>query len=161
MSTFGRSGQALVLAALLGGAVPSWAAEFHLYLDCQGKVASRGQAYEANLLLAMRDNNNTALIQKSNVLPVGERLKYVASELSYTLTYRTPGVRSRVYMDWMRGGLFIWQPDLKKLAETRLTIDRQTGELRGDLINVEGEMLGNLKMACEPRSPEDMPAPRF
>ena len=150
-----------MLAALLGGTVPSWAAEFHLYLDCQGKVASKGKAYEASLLLAMRDNNNTALIQKSNVLPVGERMKYVASEVAYTMTYRSPQARSRLALDWFSGQLFVWLPDLKRLAETRLSIDRQTAVLQGELLNADGDLLGNLRMDCQPVSPDDLPAPKF
>lgn len=164
-SRSGRLGGAVrgvVLAACAAALSPAaQAAEFHLYLQCNGKVASRGVAHDANLLLAMRDNNMSALIQRSNVLPVGERMKYAASEIAYTMTYRTPAARTRIYSDWFGTQLFVWLPDLKKLAETRLSIDRQSGELRGELLNADGDVLGNLKMQCEPKSPEDMPAPRF
>lgn len=149
-----------VLLAGAGGA-PAQAAEFHLYLQCQGKVASKGKAYDAHLNLAMRDNNLTALIQKSNVLPVGERMKYVASEVAYTMTFRTPQARSRLALDWFSGQLFVWLPDLKRLAETRLSIDRQTAVLQGELLNADGDLLGNLRMDCQPVSPDDLPAPKF
>lgn len=143
------------------GTGPAQAAEFHLHLQCQGKVASRGKAHDAHLHLALRDNNLSALIQKSNVLPVGERLKYVLSDLAYTLTYRTPQARSRVAMDWFGGQVFVWLPDLKRVAETRLSIDRQTGVLQGELLNADGDLLGNLRMDCQPVSPDDLPAPKF
>lgn len=151
------------LGVLLAGAcvAPAQAAEFHLYLQCQGKVASKGKAYDAHLNLAMRDNNLTALIQKSNVLPVGERMKYVASEVAYTMTYRSPQARSRLALDWFSGQLFVWLPDLKRLAETRLSIDRQTAVLQGELLNADGDLLGNLRMDCQPVSPDDLPAPKF
>ena len=154
---------AAVVALLAGGATvaPARAAEFHLYLQCQGKVASKGKAYDAHLNLAMRDNNLTALIQKSNVLPVGERMKYVASEVAYTLTYRTPQARSRLALDWFSGQIFVWLPDLKRVAETRLSIDRQTAVLQGELLNADSDLLGNLRMDCQPVSPDDLPAPKF
>lgn len=142
-------------------AAPARAAEFHLYLQCQGKVASKGKAYDANLHLAMRDNNLSALIQRSNVLPVGERLKYVASEQSYTLTYRTPLARSRAAVDWFSGQLFVWLPDLKRVAETRLSIDRRTAVLQGELLNADGDLLGNLRMDCQPITHDELPAPKF
>jgi len=151
------------LGVLLAGAcvVPAQAAEFHLYLQCQGKVASKGKAYDAHLNLAMRDNNLTALIQKSNVLPVGERMKYVASEVAYTMTFRTPQARSRLALDWFSGQLFVLAAGPKRLAETRLSIDRQTAVLQGELLNADGDLLGNLRMDCQPVSPDDLPAPKF
>lgn len=154
---------ALLTLVLAAGAValPARAAEFHLYLLCVGKVASKGVAHDAQLHLALRDNNMTALIQKSNVLPVGERMKYAASNTSYTMTFRTPAARTRIYADWFGTQLFVWLPDLKRLAETRLSVDRQTAELRGELLNADGDVLGNLKMQCEPKAHEDMPAPKF
>lgn len=151
---------ALVIGLWLPAAAAT-AAEFHLYLQCQGKVASKGKAHDAHLHLALRDNNLSALIQKSNVLPVGERLKYVASEQSYTLTYRTPQARSRVAVDWFSGQLFVWLPDLKRVAETRLSIDRQTAELQGELLNADGDLLGNLRMDCRPVKSDELPAPKF
>lgn len=150
-----------LLAGLLLPVQRVVAAEFHLYLQCQGKVASRGKAHDAHLHLAMRDNNLSALIQQSNVLPVGERLKYVASEQSYTLTYRTPQARSRITTDWFSGQIFVWLPDLKRVAETRLSVDRQSAVLQGELLNADGDLLGNLRMDCRPVSPDALPAPKF
>ena len=40
-------------------------------------AAKRGTAH---LELALRDNNMSAFVQRSNVLPTGERMKYVATQ---------------------------------------------------------------------------------
>jgi hypothetical protein len=142
---------------------PATAAEFHLYLKCTGKLSSSAaKATPAKLDLALRDNNLTALVQNSDVLPVGERMKYVATEQAYTMQLRTPvwGTRG-AYYNWFSGVLFVWHPDLKKLAMTRLSIDRQTAELEGELLNIEGNVLGKLRMKCNPTSMDDVPAPKF
>jgi len=141
---------------------PAMSAEFHLYLRCKGTLSSTAKPTAAHLDLAMRDNNLTALVQKSDVLPVGERMKYVATEQAYTMQLRTPVYGTRgAYYNWFSGILFVWHPDLKKLAMTRLSVDRQTGELDGELLNIEGNVLGKLKMNCTPQSMDDVPAPKF
>jgi hypothetical protein len=152
---------AVAAAVLAIAAVPSQAAEFSLYLNCKGKLTAGGKTSDVKLNLAMRDNNRTALIQASDVLPVGERLNYVASELAYSMTYKSPVPGSRYYYDWFNGALFVIHPNLKRLAVTRLSVDRQTAELEGEMLNVEGEVLGTMKMACEPKGMEDVPAPKF
>ena len=154
-----------VAAAALAAAVtsaPATAAEFHLYLKCSGKLSTSAKATPAKLDLALRDNNLTALVQNSDVLPVGERMKYVATEQAYTMLLKTPvwGTRG-AYYNWFSGVLFVWHPDLKKLATTRLSIDRQTAELEGELLNIEGNVLGKLQMKCNPTSMDDVPAPKF
>ena len=73
--------------------------------------ADDSQQHSANDALA------DALAAEAGALPVGERLKYVLSDLAYTLTYRTPQARSRVAMDWFGGQVFVWLPDLKRWAE--------------------------------------------
>ena len=157
-----------VFALLVGllmpllNSTPAASAQFHLYLKCSGKLSSSAKPTPALLELAMRDNNMTALIRKSDVLPVGERMKYVATEQAYTMQLRTPVYGTRgAYFDWFRGVLFTWHPDLKKLALTRLSIDRQTGGLEGELLNIEGNVLGKLTMQCTPQSMDDVPAPKF
>jgi hypothetical protein len=147
-------------AALTGGGAN--AAEFHLYLRCQGTLSSTAKPTAAHLDLAFRDNNLTALVQKSDVLPVGERMKYVATEQAYAMQLKTPvyGTQS-VYMGWFSGVVFVHHPDLKQLATTRLSVDRQTGRLDGELLNIEGRGLGKLAMSCSPVSMNDVPAPKF
>jgi len=77
----------------------------------------------------MRDNNQSAVIQRSNILPVGEKMKYEVSPATYSMTYRSPKARTQLYYDWMRGQLFAWDPSLQRLAYIRLSIDRQNGSL--------------------------------
>jgi hypothetical protein len=151
----------LAAALVVVCALPAQAAEFSLYLNCTGKLTAGGKTTDAKLNLAMRDNNRTALIQASDVLPVGERLNYVASEMAYSMTYKTPVRGSQYFYDWWHGAMFVVHPNLKKLATTRLSVDRQTAALEGEMLNVEGEVLGNLRMECVPKSMDDAPAPKF
>jgi hypothetical protein len=141
---------------------PAFADQFHLYLKCTGTLSSSAKPTPAQLELAMRDNNLTALIQRSDVLPVGERLKYVATAQSYTMQMRTPVYGTQgVYYNWFSGPIFVWHPDLRNLALTRISIDRQTAELEGEMLNIAGRVLGRLRMNCTPQSMDDVPAPKF
>lgn len=153
----------LGLAALVGLACNQLACaqEFNLFLACTGKAQAGGKTRPVHLDLAMRDNNETALIQRSNVLPVGERLQYRASPAAYSMVYRAPLAGTKVYHDWYHGWLFTWQPNLKRLATIRLSIDRQSGDLEGEILNAEDQALGSLTLACEPKTLDDMPQPRF
>ncbi len=157
-STTGRL-VAAVLALSAGAAAQ--AAEFNLFLQCQGEIQSGGKSKAATLSLAMRDNNQTALIQRSNVLPVGERLHYQVSKASYTLLYKLPLPGTRVYTDWVNGGWLVWQPNFKRLATIRIAIDRQSAELDGTLRDFNDESLGELTMQCQPSTNDDAPEPKF
>jgi len=140
----------------------AYADQFHLYLKCTGTLSSSAKPTQAHLELAMRDNNLTALIQKSDVLPVGERLKYVATAQAYTMQMRTPVYGTQgVYYNWFSGPIFVWHPDLKNLALTRISVDRQTAVLDGEMLNIAGRVLGRLRMNCTPQSMDDVPAPKF
>lgn len=152
---------ALLFGLALFAPMVTHADYFSLYLKCAGTVATAKNKTRANVDLALRDNNNSALIQKSNILPVGESMKYELSPATYSMTYFAPGVHTRVYYDWYRGYLFSWDPDLKRLATVRLSIDRQTGKLTGDVLNSQDRSLARINMACEPISPEDLPEPKF
>lgn len=160
----GRARHALLAAipAILLNGTQAYADQFHLYLKCTGTLSSSAKPTPAQLELAMRDNNMTALIQKSDVLPVGERLKYVATAQAYTMQMRTPvfGTQS-VYSNWFSGPIFVWHPDLKNLALTRISIDRQTAVLDGEMLNIANKVLGRLRMNCTPQSMDDVPAPKF
>lgn len=153
------AGTALVGAGLV--AQTASAAEFHLFLACSGKLSANGKSKPASLDLAMRDNNETALIQRSNVLPVGERLKYKASPMAYSMVYKLPAPGSHYYRDWMGGGWVIWQPNLKRLATIRLSVDRQSGELEGELLDFNDDSLGTIEMDCKPVKMDEMPEPKF
>lgn len=154
---------AAAVVALAGTVVslPAAAQIFHLYLKCTGEVQVQGKSKAAYVDLALRDNNMTALIQRSNVLPVGERLKYEASPAHYSMVAKAPAHGSVVYYDWIRGELFVWNPQLTKLQTVRLSVDRQTAELEGELIDGKAELMGRLHMRCDPKNNDDVPAPKF
>lgn len=154
----------LLVAALAAASLAplaTTAAEFHLYLNCSGTFSGRGKTSPVDLNLAMRDNNLTALIQRSNFMPVGERMRYVASEMAYTMTFQTPQPGTRVYQNFFGGPILILYPDPSRVAATRLSVDRQTGGLDGELVNAQGQRLANFRMACTPTSMDDVPAPKF
>lgn len=156
-----NSGYPIILAAALWIPGIASADYFSLYLKCEGAVASNAGKTKAHIDLALRDNNYSALIQRSNVLPVGEKLKYEVSPATYSMTFRSPQARTQLYYDWYRGQLFAWDPSLKRLAYIRLSIDRQTGSLEGDIRNSDDQSLARIGMKCEPVSPKDQPAPKF
>ena len=137
------------------------AAEFNLFLNCSGKLSANGKGKSATLDLAMRDNNETALIQRSNVLPVGERLHYKASPMAYSMVYKLPQPGTHYYNDWVHGQWVVWQPNFKRLATIRISVDRQTAELEGELLDFNDDSLGTIAMNCKPLTADDMPEPQF
>jgi hypothetical protein len=156
-----RSLGPFVLGCLLLAAHPVASAEyFSLYLRCEGEVTSSAGRTPGHIDVAMRDNNQSAVIQRSNVLPVGEKMKYEVSPATYSMTYRT-GQRTQIYYDWLRGQLFAWDPALKRLAYIRLSIDRQTGNLEGDFRNSDDTILARFGMRCQKVDPSALPAPKF
>jgi hypothetical protein len=152
---------AVPLCVSLSVSMPAQAQEFHLYLKCSGQIETQGRHKSAHLDLALRDNNMSALIQRSNVLPVGERLKYEASPALYSMTAHAPRRGSVVYYDWIRGELFVWNPQLAQLSTVRLSIDRQSGELEGELLDGKGADMGRLRLRCDPKTNDDIAKPRF
>lgn len=158
MQHFIRLGAAS-LALLLGA--PAQSAEFHLMLKCEGKLQAGGKSKAAALDMALRDNNETALIQRSNVLPVGERLQYKVSPMAYSMVYKLRQPGTHYYNDWLNGHWVVWQPNLKKLAAIRLSVDRQSAELEGELLDFNDDSLGTIAMDCTPLKPDEMPEPKF
>jgi len=150
-----------LFATLLAMPSISSADYFSLYLKCEGAVSTRQGETKSHVDLAIRDNDYSALIQRSNVLPVGGKMKYEVSPATYSMTYYSPGARTQLYYDWYKSYLFKWDPNLKRLALIRLSIDRQTGQLDGDILNSQDESLARIRMACEAISPEDLPEPKF
>jgi hypothetical protein len=151
----------IVAGALLAAPGIASADYFSLYLKCQGEVISAAGKTGAQLDLALRDNNQSALIQRSNVLPVGEKMKYEVSPAAYSMTFRSPQVRTQLFYDWYRGQLFAWDPSLKRLATIRVSIDRQTGGMEGDIRNSDDQSLARFGMSCEKADPAALPAPKF
>ncbi|WP_374662468.1 hypothetical protein [Inhella sp.] len=124
-------------------------------------VRSARKRGDAQLELALRDNNMSMLVQRSNVLPTGQKLSYQATNTHYTATF-LPLQAGAAFHTWGReGGLFGFYPPFQKMQATRFSIDRQTGVLEGDIVGPNGELLGLIDMQCEPRRPEDAPKPRF
>ncbi|MFT3857954.1 MAG: hypothetical protein QM742_10810 [Aquabacterium sp.] len=149
------------LTALLCHVSVAHAAEFNLFIQCKGELTASGKSKAALLDLALRDNNTTALIQRSNVLPKGERLVYTQTPTDYTLVYKLRQPGTHYYQDWANGSWVVWQPNLKRLATIRLAIDRQEGELEGELLDFDDELLGTLKMDCDAVDPDELPPPKF
>lgn len=123
-------------------------------------VRSAAKSGSAHLELALRDNNMSAFVQRSNVLPTGERMKYVATQTHYSATY-TPAPTGKAYVDWRGSWLFTWFPPFQKMTAARFSIDRQTGQLEGEIVGPAGEVLGLMDMQCEPKRQGEGPAPRF
>ena len=142
-------------------APPVGAADFHMFLQCEGQVKASGKATPAQASLALRDNNNTALVQQSNVLPVGERLKYVESPMAYSMTYKLPAVRTPMFYDWWNGRMFVWLPALKQVTTIRLSIDRMSGTLAGQMLNSNDQSLATLAMDCQPVTEEALTKRKF
>ena len=152
---------ALLSAAALVAASAAQAQIFHLYLLCSGEVQVQGKSRPAHVDLALRDNNMTALIQRSNVLPVGERLKYEASPELYSMVFKAPARTTLVFANWAKGEVMTWNPSLTQLQMIRISIDRQSADLEGELLDGNGAQMGRLRMRCDPKTNDDVPAPKF
>lgn len=137
------------------------AAEYNLYLKCSGQLTAAGKSKASQLELALRDSNNMALIQRSNVLPVGERLHYTPTPVAYTMLYKLRQPGTRYLEDWLRGYWVVWQPNLKRLATIRLSIDRQDGSLEGQLLDFNDDLIGTVRMDCDVVDPDELPPPKF
>lgn len=154
-------GPAALLAAALLSAAPVHAQEFGLYLACKGTVEAKGRALAAHLDLALRRNNQTALVQRSDVLPVGDRFRFETSPTHYSMVLRAPARGSVVYYDWLRGAVIVWDPDLGRMHAARLSVDRQSAVLEGEIADAQGRLLARLLMSCQPSDNQTAPEPRF
>lgn len=152
---------ALALALAMAG--PAAAQEFSRYLACTGEATSGQRHAPAHADFALRFTNRTALVQRSNVLPVGERLAYVPSPAAYTMTYRVrpQGTDVVVVPGWLQSTVLVMLPDLRRLNQIRLSIDRQTGALEASLLNEEEQSLGTVAMQCRSMSEQDLGEPKF
>jgi hypothetical protein len=157
----GRAWAAGVL--LLLAASGAWAQEFSRYLQCKGALAMPDKSAPAHADFALRFNNRTALIQRSNILPVGERLTYVPTPALYSMTYRLPRQGSKLVAlpGWFQNSILVLHPDLQRLNQIRLSIDRQTGALEGEVLNEKDQALAKFEMQCQSMSEQDVGAPKF
>jgi hypothetical protein len=151
----------LVLALAVLPVAPSTAQEFGVYLNCSGQVQAGGKSRSAQLDLALRRNSSLALIQRSDILPVGDKMKLEITPGFYSMVFHAPRPNSAVYYDWIRGTLLIWGPGLRELQTVRISVDRQTAALDGDMRDVNDRSLGRLKMQCKPSDNDSVPEPKF
>ena len=154
------SGWAVVLTLACATAQ---AQEFSRYLSCKGQFTADDKTRDAHADFALRFNGRTALIQSSNVLPVGERLQYVSTPANYSMTYRLrpQGTKALVVPGWFQNTILIAYPNLKRLNQIRLSIDRQSGVLEGKMLNEEEELLTAFTMQCTSMSEAEIGAPKF
>jgi hypothetical protein len=153
----------LLVAAALLALQPAWAQEFSRFITCTGTFSAGGQRSDTYLDLALRQANSSATIQRSNVMPVGEVLDYRESPVLYSMTYVLPrqGTSVLVVPGWYSSTVFVRYPDLKRLNQIRLAIDRQSGALTGQVLNEADEVLGRTEMQCRARSAEELRAPKL
>ena len=109
----------------------------------------------------MRRNSSLALIQRSDVLPVGDKMKLDITPAFYSMVFRAPVPTSASYYDWMRGTLIVWSPVLRELQTVRISVDRQSAALEGDMRDINDRSLGHLKMRCKPSDNDSAPEPKF
>jgi hypothetical protein len=140
---------------------PGTAQEFGVYLNCSGQVQAGARSKPAHLDLALRRNSSLALVQRSDVLPVGDKMKLEITPAYYSMVFHAPVRNSAVYYDWIRGTLFVWGPALRELQTVRISVDRQTAALEGDMRDVNDRSIGRLKMRCKPSDNDSAPEPKF
>lgn len=141
--------------------MPATAQEFGVYLSCSGQVVVGGRSKDAHLNLALRRNSSLALVQRSDVLPVGDKMKLAITPAFYSMVFHAPARTSAVYYDWTRQAIFVWSPILRELQTARISVDRQTAELEGDMRDASDRSLGILKMRCEPKNNDTVAEPKF
>ncbi|HEY2558921.1 MAG TPA: hypothetical protein VGI48_04330 [Caldimonas sp.] len=161
MSACSAAVRLLVFAAAVLAAAPGTAQEFGVYLKCSGQVQAGGRAKSAHLDLALRRNSSLALVQSSDVLPVGDKMKLDITPGFYSMVFHAPVRNSTIYYDWIRGTMFVWSPILRELQTVRISVDRQTAALEGDMRDINDHSIGHLKMRCTPSDNDSTPEPKF
>jgi len=157
-----RASARLLAFALAGlAAATASAQEFGVYLNCRGQVQVNDRSKNAHLDLALRRNSSLALIQSSDVLPVGDRMRLEITPAFYSMVFHAPGQTSAIYHDWLTGTLIVWSPVLRELQTIRISVDRQSAALEGDMRDVHDHSIGRLKMRCTPSDNNSVPEPKF
>jgi hypothetical protein len=148
-------------AAVILTALPALAQEFGVYLNCKGQVTASEKTRASRVDLALRRNSQLALIQSSDILPAGQKMRLDITPQFYTMTFKAPLRGTVIYQDWLRGALLVWNPDLKKLHTVRMSVDRQTAALEGEMLDGEGVIMGRLAMRCQPKNNDTAEEPKF
>lgn len=156
-----RWAQAFATATVALAALPALAQEFGVYLNCKGQVTASEKSRASRVDLALRRNSQLALVQSSDILPAGEKLRLDITPQFYTMTFKAPVYGSVLYHDWLRGALFVWNPNLKKLHTIRMSVDRQTAALEGEMLDGEGAVMGRLAMRCQAKNNDTVEEPKF
>jgi hypothetical protein len=156
-----RLAQAAAAVSLTVAALPALAQEFGVYLNCKGQVTASEKTRASRVDLALRRNSQLALVQSSDILPAGEKMRLDITPQFYTMTFKAPVRGSVIYHDWLRGALFVWNPDLKRLHTIRMSVDRQTAALEGEMLDGEGAVMGRLAMRCTPKNNDTVEEPKF
>jgi hypothetical protein len=151
----------LVFAVTVLAVAPGTAQEYGVYLNCSGQVQAGGRSRNAHLDLALRRNSSLALIQRSDILPVGDKMKLDITPAFYSMVFHAPTRNSTVYYDWIRGTLVVWNPAFRELQTVRISVDRQSAALEGDMRDINDRSLGRLKMRCKPSDNDSAPEPKF
>lgn len=161
MKAYSMALRLLAFAAAACAVGPASAQEFGVYLNCKGQVQAGGKSRNAQLDLALRRNSALALIQRSDVLPVGDKMKLEITPAIYSMVFHAPLPNSALYYDWLRGTLLVWGPGLRQLQTVRISVDRQTAALDGDMRDLNDRSIGRLKMRCTPSDNDSVPEPKF
>lgn len=151
----------LGLALLACSAGPVAAQEFGVYLNCKGQVEANGKTLASHVDLALRRNSQLAVIQSSDILPAGQKMRLEITPQFYTMVFNVPLRNSAVYYDWIRGALIVWNPDLQKVHAIRMSVNRQSAALGAEMVDGAGAVVGRLKMRCEAKDNETVEAPKF
>jgi hypothetical protein len=57
--------------------------------------------------------------------------------------------------------MFVWSPILRELQTVRISVDRQSAALEGDMRDINDHSIGHLKMHCAPSNNDTAPEPKF
>ena len=159
MNALPAFGRLLVVMVAVLATPRGTAQEYGVYLNCSGQVQANGRSKSAHLDLALRRNSSLALIQRSDILPVGDKMKLDITPAFYSMVFHAPLRGSAVYYDWTRGTLYIW--GLRELQTIRISVDRQSAALEGDMRDLNDRSIGRLNMRCKPSDNDSAPEPKF
>ena len=162
MNAHPASVRLLVFAVAVLAVAPGTAQEYGVYLNCSGQVQAGGRSKSANLDLALRRNSSLALDPALRRLAgrrqdeAGDHAGVLFDGLSGTRHRTAPSTTTG-----LRGTLLVWGPGLRELQTVRISVDRQSAALDGDMRDVNDRSIGHLKMRCKPSDNDSAPEPKF
>ena len=63
--------------------------------------------------------------------------------------------------DWLTGALVVWNPVLRSLNTIRISVNRQSAALEGELRDGLDALVGRLQMKCDPKDNATVEQPKF